>query len=110
MAKPVHRQEIITFKADPSLLDALKGIANRSEFIRTAVLAALDSVCPLCRGTGILKPHQKNHWQEFAADHSLSECDDCHELYLVCGKAGPVRAARRTPRRSPPQRKTASPP
>ncbi|MFN0136827.1 MAG: ribbon-helix-helix domain-containing protein [Phycisphaerae bacterium] len=77
-------QEIITFKADPSLLAALGGIRNRSEFIRNAVLAALENVCPLCRGRGILTPNQKQHWSAFIADHGLAECDDCHEWHLVC--------------------------
>lgn len=81
------KSEIITFKADSSLLDALKGIPNRSEFIRNAVLAALESVCPVCRGTGILTPNQRIHWEAFAAAHSFTECNDCHEFHLVCDKA-----------------------
>ncbi len=79
-AKP----EIITFKADESLLEALKGVPNRSEFIRTAVLAALESICPMCGGTGTLTPDQRTHWQALAADHAIEECDGCHEFHLVC--------------------------
>ena len=82
------KSEIITFKADESLSAALRGIPNRSEFIRAAVLSALDSVCPLCQGTGILSPDQRRHWKTFAADHSVQECDDCHELHLVCTHQG----------------------
>jgi len=84
---PRNKGEIITFKADESLLKAMQGIPNRSEFIRNAVLNALDSVCPVCRGTGTLTPHQKEHWQKFAAEHSLQECDDCHEFILVCARS-----------------------
>jgi len=80
------KNEIITFKADESLLDALKGIPNRSEFIRSAVLHALESVCPLCKGTGIMTSAQKSHWQSFAVDHAIRECDDCHELHIVCSR------------------------
>ena len=47
------RQRVISFKADPELAAALGGVRNRSEFIRSALLAALDSSCPLCAGTGI---------------------------------------------------------
>lgn len=79
------KQDVITFKVDPSLRDALAGIANRSEFIRGAILAALDSICPLCKGSGILTPDQKRHWQNFARDHSLQQCADCRATYLVCG-------------------------
>lgn len=82
------QQEIVTFKADASLLAALKGVANRSEFIRAALLAALENVCPLCKGTGILTPNQRQHWERFAADHQLTECGDCHEMHLICGKRG----------------------
>jgi hypothetical protein len=92
MRKLVRKQEVITFKADKSLLAAMKGVPNRSEFIRNAVLAALESACPLCTGTGILTPNQKRHWDAFAADHALTECGDCHELHLVCSEV-PTRTA-----------------
>jgi hypothetical protein len=85
MAKP--KQEIITFKADESLLAAMKGVPNRSEFIRNALLTALESVCPLCKGTGILTPNQRQHWDEFSANHALKECDDCQEMRLTCAAA-----------------------
>ena len=77
MKKAKH--EIITFKADAALLEAMKGIPNRSEFIRNSILAALDSACPLCSGTGVLTPQQKRHLQDFLVDHSLRECEKCHD-------------------------------
>ena len=90
---------VVSFKVSRSFLEAMKGVPNRSEFIRAAVLTALDSACPLCKGTGILTPNQKRHWQTFAHDHSLQECQDCHELRLICegGRGadtehGPVRS------------------
>lgn len=86
MKKP--KQEIITFKVPESLRDAMKGIPNRSEFIRHAVLAALESICPLCRGTGVLLPHQKTHWEQFSIDHRLEECEACHAMHLVCANKG----------------------
>lgn len=91
-----HKASIITFKADQSLLGALEGIENRSEFIRSALLAALANICPLCKGRGILTPNQKNHWQSFATDHDLAECNRCHEFHLVCvhSSAPRVRHAR----------------
>ena len=85
MAKNVRsKAEIVTFKADRSLLDALRGVENRSEFIRSALLAALDNICPLCKGRGILTPNQRDHWRSFTSDHELEECDGCHEVHLVC--------------------------
>lgn len=82
---PRSKTEVISFKADSELLKALSGLSNKSEFIRTAILAALDSTCPLCAGTGTLTPNQMRHWNELAADHSLEECEHCRETRLVCG-------------------------
>ncbi len=81
---PKSKTEVVSFKADATLLDAMRGVANRSEFIRTAILAALDSTCPLCSGTGTLTPNQMRHWNDLASDHSVEECEDCREVRLVC--------------------------
>lgn len=81
-----NKGQVITFKVDASLAESMEGIANRSEFIRSAVLAALDNVCPLCSGLGVLTPKQRDHWNEFAGSHQVRECDECHEIHLVCGK------------------------
>lgn len=113
MAKPSH-PEIVTFKADRSLLDALAGITNRSEFIRAAVMAALENACPLCKGRGLLLPEQKRHWQAFAESHRIRECDDCHAWHLTCATqpnrnvhsgraANQPPAAHRSPRRRGPR-------
>jgi len=78
------KQEIITFKVDEPLWEAMRGISNRSEFIRSAILTALQSTCPLCTGSGTLTPEQRKHWDDFAKSHSLEECEDCHAIHLVC--------------------------
>ncbi len=85
-----QKQSIVTFKAEESLATALRALPNRSAFIRSAVLAALENVCPLCQGAGILTQEQKKHWQTFARDHALRECNDCHEWHLVCGREAAV--------------------
>jgi hypothetical protein len=82
-----RKVEVVTFKADETLLEAMNGVSNRSEFIRHAVLHALENVCPVCKGSGILTPNQKRHWEAFAHDHKLKECSDCHEFSLICAKA-----------------------
>ena len=76
---------VITFKADKDLMKLLKGIRNRSEFIRTAILDALENACPFCRGTGVLTPHRRKHWNELTKHHDMKECKECHEEVLVCG-------------------------
>lgn len=88
MAHNRPKQEIVTFKVDSSLLEVLKELPNRSEFIRRAILNALDNVCPLCQGSGVLSPNQQKHWERFSASHELAECDDCHEIHLVCARSG----------------------
>ncbi|HSW46889.1 MAG TPA: CopG family transcriptional regulator [Phycisphaerae bacterium] len=103
---PQQKQSIVTFKAEESLVDALQGIPNRSAFIRSAVLAALDSTCPLCGGTGILSQEQKKHWDAFAMDHAVAECGTCHEWHLVCSQQSPKPAheTSRKPNRKPRKR------
>ena len=83
-----RRQEIITFKVDEALWEAMRGIPNRSEFIRSAILAALEGTCPLCKGAGSLTPDQRKHWNHFAESHSLAQCEDCHAVHLVCVAGG----------------------
>jgi len=94
MSNIKHLECVITFKADATLMAAMKRIPNRSEFIRAAILAALDSHCPLCGGTGVLTPRQKTHWEIFAKHHLLRECQDCHEVHLVCEQSVPADASR----------------
>ncbi len=88
---PRTKEEVITFKVDASLAGAMKGIPNRSQFIRGAILAALDSVCPVCMGTGVLTIHQRRHWDDFAHQHRFEECPDCHVKHLISCRKGHVR-------------------
>ena len=85
---PKSKTEVVSFKADDALLEAMRGVRNRSEFIRSAILAALDSTCPLCSGTGTLTPNQMRHWNDLRSDHSVVECDDCRETHIVCSNRG----------------------
>jgi hypothetical protein len=84
MAKTTKNVEVITFKVDPALAKLMRGITNRSEFIRTAILGALDNVCPFCRGSGVLTEHRKKHWDELNKSHNMKECRECHEEVMVC--------------------------
>jgi len=81
-----HLDEVISFKVESSLAGVIKRLPNRSQFIRAAVLAALEHTCPLCQGTGILTPEQQGHWNEFAEHHSVRDCTTCGQPYLVCGE------------------------
>ena len=81
---PRRKREVVTFKVDRALSEAMNGIKNRSEFIRSAILSALDGGCPLCKGTGILTPEQQRHWKAFQEGHSVRECGECQAIHLVC--------------------------
>jgi len=79
-----NKQEIITFKVDEALADVIKKLPNRSEFIRNAVLAALENICPLCQGRGTITPGQLRHWEEFLKTHRVVQCPECDALYIEC--------------------------
>ncbi len=78
------KSDVITFKADADLLEAMKGIENRSGFIRAAILAALDNTCPLCKGTGKLTASQQKHWNHFSKSHHMETCENCNALIISC--------------------------
>lgn len=79
-----NQNETITFKVDEAVKNAMKGIANRSDFIRSAILTALNNTCPLCHGSGILTPHQQKHWEDFTKHHPLIDCDQCKAGHFSC--------------------------
>lgn len=81
---PSRKTQTVSFKVDPALMRTLRGVENRSEFIRAAVLSALETACPLCSGTGTLTAHQREHWDEFAADHPMRPCSRCRQPVLEC--------------------------
>lgn len=85
------KSDLITFKVDPSLAEAIERLPNRSEFIRKAILAALTNTCPLCQGTGVLTPEQREHWDSFNRSHKLERCDDCQAVHLQCERDGEAR-------------------
>jgi hypothetical protein len=79
-----NQNETITFKADETIKNAMKGIVNRSDFIRSAILAALNNTCPLCYGSGILTPHQHKRWEDFTKHHPRVDCDQCSAGHFSC--------------------------
>ena len=84
----VKKDIVMTFKADGPMLKALNNIPNRSEFIRSAILSALNNSCPLCGGTGIFTPDQRKHWELFNKNHIVEQCNDCHAVHIVCQESG----------------------
>lgn len=78
------KQETVTFKVDRDLMEIIKEIPNRSEFIRRAIISAMGTICPLCNGSGILTPNQKKHWDDFSVNHEIARCQECDERVLIC--------------------------
>ncbi len=78
------KDDVITFKADENLASILQHLPNRSEFIRTAILQALDATCPLCQGSGVLSKNQQKHWLDLARSHRLHRCKKCDEVIIIC--------------------------
>ena len=78
-----RKDAIITFKVDESLMGAMRGIPNRSEFIRCAILGALDSTCPVCKGTGMLTLEQREEWHECMSFSKVEKCDSCTSMRVV---------------------------
>jgi hypothetical protein len=78
------KSALITFKVEPSLAELINRMPNKSEFIRRSLLASLNNTCPLCQGTGVLTPHQREHWERFAESHSVKRCGKCHAVHLLC--------------------------
>lgn len=79
------RLEVVSFKAETPLVEALEAMPNRSEFIRAAILSALDGACPLCGGTGMLSSGQRKHWESFLKSHKVKRCRECKGLTISCG-------------------------
>ena len=82
------KQAMVTLKVDADLAQALKALPNRSEFIRQAMLKALENACPLCQGTGMLSVAQRRHWDRFAKRHPLVHCAECDTYHLDCRQGG----------------------
>ncbi len=80
----MNKQEIVSFKVEDSLMEALSAIPNRSEFIRNAIKTALENICPFCQGTGVLSVEQKKHWELFSRHHAMIRCETCGAIHPVC--------------------------
>jgi hypothetical protein len=80
----IAKTDLITFKVEPALAELINRVPNKSEFIRKAILGALDCICPLCQGAGVLNPAQQGHWKRFTEHHRVETCADCRSAYLQC--------------------------
>jgi len=75
---------LVALKVDAETAAALDQVPNKSEFIREALRARLEEVCPLCSGTGrrpAAAPSQPGRRHLHALPRA--RCGDC-------GREGPV--------------------
>lgn len=80
----MQKEAVISFKADQALAARIRQLPNSSEFIRAAILAALENTCPLCRGQGVISVHQREHWDALLAHHRVNDCPDCGGIQFDC--------------------------
>jgi len=80
----VDGKHIITFKADQALVEAMEGVTNRSEFIRAAILAALDGRLPAVPRHRRAEPAPAPALVRVQHTHAVETCGDCHETRIVC--------------------------
>lgn len=73
-----RKSTLVAVKIDAELAAILDAMPNKSEFIRTALRARLDDLCPLCAGTG-LRPSQPLEHRSGRHLHALprARCGDC---------------------------------
>jgi len=75
---------VLSVKIDQTLYEKLKDLPDRSKFVRSAIESALEDICPLCNGTGIMNDAQKKHWEDFTKTHSVERCPECGSIYIKC--------------------------
>ena len=78
------KEQTVTFKVDSRMYEQLKNIPNKSEFIRNSLFQALNNICPLCNGEGVLNSCQQEHWKAFISEHKLERCSSCKSVHIAC--------------------------
>lgn len=89
-ARRARKSVLVALKIDAETAAALDAVENRSEFIREALRARLDDVCPLCAGSGrrpaasALPQPGRRHL------HALprARCGDCGRESSVVAESG----------------------
>jgi hypothetical protein len=77
MAAKRQRRRLVGIKVEAELADLLNQLPNKSAFIRRAILAKFDALCPLCSGTGVVSKGLYGHFAPLLAAHHCRPCDGC---------------------------------
>lgn len=69
--------KLVSFKVDAELGDVLDNVPNRSDFIRKAILAQFQMICPLCTGKGVVPSGLGEHYGSVFREHREVICKSC---------------------------------
>src|SRR5687768_4572209 len=85
MARGNPKSSIVALKVDAETAAMLGALPNKSEFIRAALRARLDEICPLCRGSGVRPEAPTAHAPGGRHLHALPRvrCGDCRREWPV---------------------------
>lgn len=79
-AQPQKKQgktAVVAFKVEEELATMLNQLPNKSAFIRKAIVAQLDMVCPMCRGAGVLPKWLHDHYVTLLHKFTDQKCEEC---------------------------------
>jgi hypothetical protein len=77
MPRKSPKSQLVAFKVEPELAEFLNKLANKSAFIRKAIVAQLGMACPLCNGTGVVPKGIHDHYAPLLSRFSHRKCDGC---------------------------------
>lgn len=75
------KQTVVSFRVDQHLAEILNDIPDKSAFIRDAILQRFHTVCPFCRGRGVLPKVLAEWLKARTPDFEAVECTCCHFVY-----------------------------
>jgi hypothetical protein len=91
------KSKIVAFKVEEELAEFLNHLANKSDFIRKAILAQFGMTCPLCAGSGVVPRGVHDHYRPLIAKYNQRPCDKCKthvEVPLTAEGAPPAERKR----------------
>jgi len=71
------KNSVVAFKVPSELADFLNKLENKSAFIRKAIAAQVETVCPLCRGAGRISGGLRDHFAILLQQYQSRICDGC---------------------------------
>ena len=92
MTRKTPKNATVAFKVEEELADFLNKLANKSAFIRKAIVAQLGRACPLCDGSGIVPRGLHDHYAPLLERFASRRCDSCGDKFSVPRDLGTLSA------------------